>query len=63
MYVQVYTYEYTYVKRKPLTGMRIKDAFKGCLRFCGRPAISLRARGVGGASEFWMVWFMDGAEG
>lgn len=32
--------------------MRIKGAFKGCLRFCGRPAISLRR---------WRAGILDGA--
>ena len=54
-----YTYTEIYIRKEEATaGMRIKGAFKGCLRFCGRPAISLRTLGVRGASEF-RRWFMD----
>ena len=35
--------------------MRIKGAFKGCLRFCGRPAISLAY-----ARRRWCVGILDG---
>lgn len=41
--------------------MGIKSAFKGCLRFCGRPAISLRTSSMAvGWNLEW--WFMDGRE-
>lgn len=40
--------------------MRIKSAFKGCLRFCGRPAVSLRTSMAVGWNLGW--WFMDGRE-
>lgn len=41
--------------------MGIKSAFKGCLRFCGRPAISLRTSSMAvGWNLEW--WFTDGRE-